>query len=156
MGWSSSLPAAIDQLVLIAQQAPELEGVEVRDGPVLASDAELSVLYIGWTGGAEDVDADAQVMPDGLAGNPDQEQSVIRCTAWVLTGSTGSTDVGDVRRAVYGIVSGLGAAIDRDRTLGGSVMRAAIGNHTLTQQQTTSGTQAGITFEVNTDAFTLR
>lgn len=153
MGWQSSLPGAIDQLVLIAKQAPELADIVVRDGPQMENDAALSVLYIGWTGGTGDVDADARIIPEGMAGNPDREQSMIQCTAWVVSGST---EIGDVRRAAYAILSGLGAAIDRDRTLNRTVMRASIGDHTLTQQQTPAGAQVAVAFAVDTDAFTRR
>lgn len=153
MDWASSLPDAYDQLVLIARQAPELAGTTVRDGPAVEDQSKLNVLYIGWTGGTSDTDGEATVSGEGLVGNPDQEQAVIRCTGWVLDGST---DIPTVRRAAYAIMSGLGAAIAANRTLNSTVMRAWIGDHTLTQQQTTGGAQVAITFEVNTLAFTRR
>lgn len=156
MGWQSTLPDAIDQLVLIAQQAPELEGVDVRDGPVLSSSADLMVLYIGWSGDPDDLDAEAQVDAEGLAGNRDVEQTVIRCTAVAAAGESDAGAIGKVRRAAYGIVSGLGAAIDANRTLNQAVMRAAIGSHSLTQQSTSGGTKATVTFEVTTGAYTHR
>lgn len=153
MGWQTAIPAALDRLVQIAEQAPELEGVTVRDGPKVEDRTQLKVLYIGWSGGTEDTDVETQVASEGLGGNPDREQATIRCTAWVLAGET---DVQSVRQEAYDIASGLGAAIDRDRTLGGAVMRAAIGSHTLTQQQTGRGAQAALTFEVTTDGYTKR
>jgi hypothetical protein len=153
MGWSSRVPDILDRLVEIARVAPDLAGVVVRDGPVMEQDTDLRVLYIGWGGGTEDTDVDAQVSEDDLSGSPSEETVTIRCTAWV---ASGDTDPAVVRTAAYGIVSGLGAAIDADRRLGGLVMRAAIGGHTLTQQQTSRGAQAAISFHVVTTGFTAR
>lgn len=153
MGWSSRVPDILAALVAFAQSAPELVGVVVRDGPVMEQGTDLQVLYIGWGGGAEDTDVDVQVSEDDLAGSPSQESVTVRCTAWV---ASGDTDTVTARAAAYGIVSGLGAAIDRDRRLGGVVMRAMIGGHTLTQQQTPRGAQAAISFDVVTSGFTAR
>lgn len=153
MGWQTAVPDALDRLVQIAKQAPELESVVVRDGPAIEDSTQPRVLYVGWAGGTEDTDAEAQLAEDDLPGNPDREQTTIRCTAWVLTGET---DVGSARRLAYGILSGFGAAVDRDRRLGGAVMRTMLGSHTLTQQQTPAGAQVAITFEVQTDGFTKR
>lgn len=153
MAWSSRVPDVLDRLVSIARAASELDGVVVRDGPALEQDTDLQVLYIGWGGGTEDTDVETQVSEDDLAGSPSQETTTIRCTAWARSGDT---DITTVRGQVYAIVSGLGAAIDRDRRLGGLVMRAMIGGHALTQQQTSRGAQAAITFEVVTVAFTAR
>lgn len=153
MGWQTTVPDALARLAQIAGEAPELEGVTVRDGPAIEDATVRRVLYIGWSGGTEDTDVEAQVAGEGLGGTRDQEQATIRCTAWV---SAGETDVPPVRAAAYAIVSGLGAALDRDRTLGGAVMRVSMGGHTLTQQQTSRGAQAAISFEVNTDGYTKR
>lgn len=153
MGWSTAVPGAIDALVQIAQVEPALENVVVRDGPVLGNEAETRVLYVGWTGGTGDVDAEAQLDSEGQMGNPDREQAVIRCTAMVVDGSA---DIAAARRSAYAIVSGLGAAIDANRTLGKTVMRASIGGHSLTQQQDGRGAYVAIAFEVLTDGYTRR
>lgn len=153
MGWSSRVPDVLAQLVAVARSAPELAGAVVRDGPALEQGTDLRVLYIGWGGGTEDTDVDVQVSEDDLAGSPSQESAVIRCTAWA---ASGDTDIPVVRTQAYGIVSGLGAAIDRDRRLGGLVMRVMVGGHTLTQQQTARGAQVAISFDVRTAGFTAR
>lgn len=153
MDWASRLPDIIDRLMEIAGAAPELEDTVVRDGPALESDTDLSVLYIGWGGGTDDTDAEAQVQGEGLGGNPDREQPMVRCTAWV---SSGETDLAPVRRAAFGIMSGMGAAVARDRRLGGLVMRAQMGSYSLTQQQTSRGAQAAVTFEIDMDGYTAR
>jgi hypothetical protein len=147
------MPDVLTRLVEMAKAAPELDGVTVRDGPALRQDTDLRVLYIGWGGGTEDTDVDVQIGENDLAGSPSRETATIRCTAWAMTGDT---DIPAARGLAYAIVSGLGAAIDRDRRLGGTVMRAMIGNHTLTQQQTGRGAQAAIGFDVLTDGFTGR
>jgi hypothetical protein len=153
MGWSSKVPGILTRLVEIARAAPGLEGVVVRDGPLLEQGTDLRVLYIGWGGGTEDTDVDVIVSEDDLAGSPSQETTTVRCTAWA---SSGDTDVAAVREQAYAIVSGLGAAIDADRRLGGLVMRAMISGHTMTQQQTSRGAQAAVTFEVQATSFTAR
>jgi hypothetical protein len=153
MGWSSKVPDILSRLVDIARAAPGLEGVVVRDGPLLEQGTDLRVLYIGWGGGTEDTDVDVQVSEDDLAGSPSREASTVRCTAFA---ASGDTDVATVRSQAYGIVSGLGAAIDQDRRLGGAVLRVMIGGHTLTQQQTGRGAKAAITFEVAAESFTAR
>lgn len=155
MTWSTPLPDAIDQLVLIAKQAEELADVDVRDGPDLADTTATSILYIGWTGGTSETDAETQVAADGMAGDRDLEQSVIRCTASVLVGNG---TMSDARRLAYSILDGLGSAIARNRTLNlsQSVLRAQIGSHTLTQQQTNRGVQIAVTAEVELQTFTSR
>lgn len=153
MDWTSTLPDAIDQLVLLAQQAEELEGVDVRDGPALGDQAATTVVYIGWTGGDSDSDAETQVGADGLAGDRDLEESVIRCTA---VARIGNGTISAARRAAYDLVSGVGAVIARNRNLNGTVMRAEIGSHTLTQQETAKGTHVAVIFEVTYTAFTTR
>jgi hypothetical protein len=152
-GWTSTVPAAIDALVRIFAAAPELEGVVVRDGPAIESTAALEVLSVGWTGVEGETDIESQFVGEGLGGNPDREQSSIRCAAAVLAGNT---DVVAARARAYALMTGAATAIARDRTLQRTVMRAMIGSHSLSQDQTDRGLQAVVVFTVDCDAYTVR
>jgi hypothetical protein len=153
MGWASTVPAAIDGLVQAFTASPDLEDVLVMDGPAIASQAALRVLSVGYTAVPGETAVEAQSAPDGLAGNPNVEQYLVRCTAAVIGGAT---DVKAVRDAAYGIMSAAGAAIVRDQRLGGAVTRASMGSHQLMQEQTDRGAQCLLVFEVDVDAFTRR
>lgn len=157
MAWQSSVPGVIDALVVVLARAmtqdADLAGVVVRDGPQPGQESAGQVLAVGWSGGTSDTDAVAQLAPEGLSLTPDREQTVVRCAAAVLDG-TG--DMGAARRLAYRMLATGGAAIDADHTLGSLVLRAMVGAHSLTQQQTGSGAQAIVVFEVAVDAYTGR
>jgi hypothetical protein len=153
MGWASTVPTAIDGLVQVFTLAPELDGVQVMDGPAIVSQAQPRVLAVGWTAVPGETAVETQNAPEGLAGNPDFEQFLIRCTAAVIGGAT---DVKAVRDAAYGILSSAGAVIAQDRRLGGAVMRATMGSHSLMQEQTDRGAQALLVFEIDCEAYTRR
>jgi hypothetical protein len=152
-GWMSTVPGIINALVRILAAAPELEGVVVRDGPAIESTAALEVLSVGWTGVEGETDIEAQLVGEGMGGNPDREVSSIRCVAAVLAGNT---DVAATRARAYELMTGAAVAIARDRTLQRTVMRAMIGSHSLSQDQTDRGLQAVVIFSVDCDAYTLR
>lgn len=153
MAWTSTVPAAIDALVQAFAVAPGLEGVQVQDGPAVASQAAIRVLSVGWAGLFGEAVVDAQSSPDSLAGSRSAEEYTIRCTAAVLMGSTG---VQPARNTVYAIFNAAGAEIVRDQTLGHTVTRAYVGAHSLVPEQTDKGVQMNLVFEVNVEAFTRR
>jgi len=150
MSWTSRLPAAMDALVAVFTTAPELEGVTVRDGPSTSQATVREVISVGYTGAEGESDAESQLMTEGLGGAPDREQFSIRCAAAALRGTT---DLPAARQRAYELLSAAGATIARDRTLGGTVMRAMVGSHSLTQGQTSDGAQAVVVFEVSCDAY---
>jgi hypothetical protein len=151
--WTSKLPAAMDALVTAFNAAPELAGVTVRDGPSTSQATVREVISVGYTGTEGESDAESQLMTEGLGGSSDREQFTIRCAAAALRGTT---DLPAARRRAYELLSAAGAAIARDRTLGGAVMRAMVGSHSLTQGQTSDGAQAVVVFEVSCDAYSGR
>lgn len=153
MVWTSRLPAAMDALVTAFAAAPELNGVTVRDGPSVSQAVVREVISVGYTGADGENDADSQLMTEGLGGVSDREQFTIRCVAAALRGTT---DLPAARERAYELLSAAGAAIARDRTLGGAVMRAMIGSHSLTQGQTSDGAQAVVVFTVECDAYSGR
>ena len=152
MAWTSRLPAAMDALVAAFNAAPELAGVTVRDGPSASQATVREVISVGYTGAEGESDADSQLTTEGL-GDPSREQFSIRCAAAALRGTT---DLPAARQRAYELLSAAGAAIAQDRTLGGAVMRALVGSHSLTQGQTADGAQAVVVFEVSCDAYSGR
>jgi hypothetical protein len=140
----------MDALVAAFNAAPELAGVTVRDGPSTSQATVREVISVGYTGTEGESDAESQLMTEGLGGSSDREQFTIRCAAAALRGTT---DLPAARQRAYELLSAAGAAIARDRTLGGAVMRAMVGSHSLTQGQTSDGAQAVVVFEVSCDSY---
>lgn len=151
MAWTSTVPAAINGLVAVFKAADGLSGVTVLDGPAIASQAALKVLAVGWTSVMGEVAVEAQSAPDALGGRRSEEEYTVRCTVAVLSGSTG---VGAARESAYGIFGAACDAVGQDQRLGGAVMRAYVGGHSLVPEQTDRGMQINLTFEVNVEAFT--
>jgi hypothetical protein len=143
----------MDALVAAFNAAPELAGVTVRDGPSTSQATVREVISVGYTGTEGEADADSQLMTEGLGGSSDREQFTIRCAAAALRGTT---DLPAARQRAYELLAAAGVAIARDRTLGGTVMRAMVASHSLTQGQTPDGAQAVVVFEVSCDTYSGR
>lgn len=150
MRWASKLPDAMDGLVAVFTAAPEMAGVPVRDGPSTSQATVQEILSVGYTGSEDETDAEAQASAEGLNPVRDREQFTIRCAAAVLQG-TGS--ISAARRRAYEIVGAAGAVLARDHTLGGIVLRAMIGTHSLSQDLTDRGVQVVVVFGVDCDAY---
>lgn len=148
--WQTRVPEAIDALVAIFTAAEGLAGVTVRDGASVSQARVTEIVSVGYTGVEGENDVDAQALTEGLGGSPDREQFTIRCAAAALKGGT---DLSAARRRAYELFAAAGAAIAENRTLNGAVMRAMIGSHALTQDQTDSGAQAVVVFTVDCDAY---
>ena len=152
MVWQTTAPAAVDGLVQALAAAkntdPDMASVDVRDGPVLASTSALEVLSVGWSGTDESTGVDGQLAREGLG--PDREQTLIRSVIGVASGSTG---VAAARRRAYEILVAAGRAWDASRTLGGAVMTAYLGSHSLDYQQGERGLEVILTFEVLCDGY---
>jgi hypothetical protein len=153
MTWTSSVPQAIDALVQAYTAAEEFAGVTVWDGPTVSKATPREMLAVGFSSDDAESDVDASSLTEGLAASPDRETYTIRCAAAVLTGST---DIAAARRRAYELYAAAGAVVARDPRLGGAVMRARLGTHTLTQAQTDRGAQAVVIFGIACDAFTGR
>lgn len=151
MAWTSKVPAAIDALVAMFTTAEGLADVTVRDGASVSQARVSEIVSVGYTGTEGENDADAIVSAEGLGGSPDREQFTIRCAAAALSGAT---DMPAARARAYELFGAAAAAIAANRTLNGVVMRAMVGSHSLTQDQTDQGAQAVVTFEVSCDAYT--
>jgi hypothetical protein len=154
MAWSSTVPAALTALLAALEAAPGLEGVDVRDGPVVSSTAAAEAVIVGWYGQAGDeLAVESAITQEGMAAQPDREQFVIRCAALVLNGST---DMTAPRARAYELLAACGAAVAADRTLAGTVMSAYVASHSLLQEQRQNGALATVEFGVACDAFTAR
>lgn len=150
MAWTSRLPAALEALVTALEAWPGLAGVTVRDGPSTSQATVQELVSVGYTGGDDDNSGESTLLTEGLGGSVDREQFTVRCIAVVLRGSD---DISGARRRAYELLSEAGAAIAVNRTLGGIVMRAMVSSHSLTQDQTPSGAQAAVVFDVTCDAY---
>lgn len=153
MSWQSRVPDVMDALVAAWKAAPDLAGVVVQDGPFVDQSPSQRLLVVGWTGGDDETSVESTFLQEGLAPTPDREQITVRCAAAVLSGSTDATAA---RQEVYELMAAAGDAVTRDRTLGLAGMRAGLGTHQMTWNQTKAGMQAIVTFEVTTDGFTGR
>lgn len=160
-GYTSSVPAALLGLAATLQAWPDLEGVEIWDGPNVTESKALAVIGVGWTGermartGAypETVSpmADVTATIDAMTLTKAYEQYPIRNTLAVLNGGR---SIVAARTRAYELLSACGAAIAADKKLGGAVAMAYLGNHTATQEQTQRGALVTIAFEVNCQAWT--
>ncbi|MEU6552111.1 hypothetical protein ABZ915_17770 [Streptomyces sp. NPDC046915] len=151
MAWASKLPDALDALVTVFTTAEGLAGVTVRDGASVSQARINEIISVGYTGNEDDSAAEATLLTEGLGGSPDREQITIRCAAAVLIGKA---DLSQARQRVYELFQAAAQAIAADRTLRGTVMRAMVGSHSLTQDQMDQGAQAVIVFTVECDAYT--
>ncbi|MFD7793635.1 hypothetical protein [Streptomyces sp. NPDC059759] len=149
--WQTRVPEAIDALVATFRTADGLADVTVRDGASVSQSRLSEVVSVGYTGVDGENDVDAQATTEGLGGGQDREQFVIRCAAAAFKGGT---DMAAARKRAYEIFAAATAAIAANRTLNGTVLRAMVDSHALTQDQADSGAQAVIVFSVGCDAFT--
>lgn len=150
MGWASRAPDVIEGLVALFRGDAAFQDVLVMDGPEVTTTTAVRVLTVGWSAVDGETAVEAQVVPEGMGGNPDREQFTIRCTAAVIDGST---KVALVRRAAYDLMSAAGAAIAGNRELGGA-MRLQMGGHRMMTEQIRRGVQALLVFDVDVDAYT--
>ena len=155
MAYSSSVPAAITALIAAFTASAQLgaAGVPVQDGPQLAAATALEAVAVGYSGDQNQAAATGTATPEGL-GPPDRERYAITCVAEVL--DPGGNLPAAARTRAYQLHAACGAAVNADRTLGGTVLRAVPGPGTLTQKQTENGALARIVFPVTVDAYTVR
>jgi hypothetical protein len=160
MTWQSSVPAALNGLLAAFRGSDDLVSpVAVRDAHVVTGSQADEVVIVGWTGmDGDDLAVETTDTMEGLAGNPDREQYQIRCAAMALNsgGKDGSGDLPAARARAYELHAACGAAIAADRRLGGAIMRASMGDHSLHQTAMQRGQRAIVEFMVQVDAYTGR
>lgn len=155
MSWGSRVPEIVDGLVqrfadAMADDAA-FAGVEVRDGPELASTSRPEALNVGYTGLEGEMDIEGGFVREGLA--DERESLTVRCAATVIRGDTRP---GPARARAYAVMGAAGVALAQDRTLGGMVLRAGIGSHSLICEQTSNGVEATVIFAIDCDTYAVR
>lgn len=154
MAWASTQPAAIDALVAALRNTTRLDPQIVLDGPTVSGASMSEAVTVGWTGDETDTTAvDGTLVQEGAAVEPSREQFTITCAASVVRGGG---DITAARARAYELLSAVGAVLAADKTLGGVVMSARVGEVTLTQAQPTRGAVAVVVFGVVCDAYTRR
>jgi len=152
MTYASTVPAALAAITTAFTAAPALAGVEVTDGPPQRNSAALEALSVGWSP-SEDVDAvEVTTSAEGLA-VPDREQYLIHCSLGVLNGDR---DLTAARARAYQIHGAAGATLAGNQSLGGVVMSAQMGDHSLRYSDTDAGMLARVNFTIRVDAYTSR
>lgn len=152
-GWASSVPGAVDGLLGLFRTAGALGGVSVLDGPTVTADPISEAITVGFEDGTSSA-VEATSSGEGLSRARDREQYAITCAVEVLLGS--STDTPAARRRAYELLGVVGQVLAENQRLGGAVMLAEVGTHSLSQEQTPQGAVARIVFGVDCDAFTIR
>jgi hypothetical protein len=154
MTWGSTVPDALAALVAALQAAPDLAGVGIVDGPVVANASAKEVITIGREDeNTSTVAIEGEFTLDGMAVSPSREGYSINCGASVIKGSA---DIAGARTRAYELLAAVGGVLAADPTLGGAVMNARLGIHHLTQRATQRGIVASVAFAVDCDAFTRR
>jgi len=151
MNWGSTIPAAISALVTAFQEANP--NVQVSDGPLLADESILESITVGFDGG-DGKAAQAELMQDGWASGPAQEQYTVFCSCSALSGDPSDTAQSDVRATAFEILDNCSNALATDPTLGDVVLRALPRDVTVTQLKDTDGVACIIRFGVQIEAFT--
>lgn len=157
---TSRIPAVIDYLVTTFTAAATLGAstsapVAVYDGPQTTEASAPLVLWVGLedpdaAGGARAADGTQDWA--GLGHMAKNEQIIIYCAAdaWY-----GSDDIRTARLAAYTITAAVEAIVLADATLGGTVTipgNASVTNMALTQDNTSRGALARVTFEITAQA----
>ncbi len=151
MSYQSAIPGVLAALAAVLTAA--LPGVEVTDGPPLRNSAAMEALAVGYSP-SEDVDAaEVTTATGGLGGTPDRETILIHCSLGVLNGDR---DLTAARARAYELHSATGAALAANPSLGGAVMKAQMGDHSLRQSDTDTGMLARVNFTIRADAYTRR
>ncbi|MGH8867813.1 MAG: hypothetical protein ACRDYU_07440 [Actinomycetes bacterium] len=149
-GWISTAPAAITALVATFRAAPGLGPDMVLDGPTVTDASIFEVVTVGYQDDERPIAVEAQTTREGPALVPNRERYSVYCAAAVLRGDT---DIAAARARAYELLAAAATALAADKTLGGAVMSAQLGEHSLTQEMP-DGALARVPFEVLVDAFT--
>lgn len=148
---TSAVPGALAALVSILRAAPELEGVEVVDGPPSVDVSRADFLAIGWTPDGEQSATFVQDFAYAGARARDEEfqiTSTIDC--W-----SGDADYGALRQRAFAVAAVVENAIRASGanptapTLNGAVLWAHLTQGGLTQSFTDQGARAALAFTVS-------
>lgn len=151
MAWGSTVPVAVDALIVVLRGAPDLAGVRIFDGPDTDASSQVEALLVGLGSEDDPTAVDGQSSREGLSTRRDHEQYGIRCVLIVLNGSG---DITAARRRAFDLLGAVGGALAADQSLGGAVMTARLGTYSYSQDQDEQGARAVLAFTVDVDAYT--
>ncbi|MFJ2477118.1 hypothetical protein ACIOWI_29790 [Streptomyces sp. NPDC087659] len=148
---TSAVPRAIDALLAILRAAPDLEGVDIIDGPPVSDMSTRELVAVGWQ--PESFEGAAFVQDFASAGARNRDEN-LTITGWVDTWN-GDRDMQVVRLRVFALLGVIEDAIRASGsqpmapTLNGTVQWAHLTSGVLQQANTEQGVRAGIAFTVS-------
>lgn len=134
-------------LVALWQADPDLDAVQVVDGPQANSDAANEWLFIGFDGdrpddGNEAVEAEQDLMTFARG---KQESGNVTCAVVIRSGDI---DIAAVRARAYEVLSHAEDSLRADMQLGGLVMHAYVSTYVYIPVVTQGGCKARVVFTV--------
>jgi hypothetical protein len=148
---ASKTDAVCLALTALWQADPDLDSVQVVDGPQANSDASDEWLFVGFDGDAPDEGNEAVAAEqDWMAfAKTKQETAEVTCAVVVRRGDT---DTPAARASAYAILSDAEDSLRADLTLSGSVMNSYISAHQYIPVITQGGCKARVVFTVTYQA----
>ncbi|MET9506919.1 hypothetical protein ABZX62_00275 [Streptomyces flavidovirens] len=151
MATTSRVPAAVDALLTIIRAAPALSAIHITDGPSAVNLTDRHRLYIGWSPSGDQAVELQQRFASAGARTRD-ESFTIACYA---ESRAGDKDMALRRTKVFEIVAAVEDALratvttPKAPTLLGTVLWSELTTGSLTQEQGSDGSLAGLTFSVS-------
>lgn len=150
----SSIPAALDALVALAERAhPD---VQVLDGGPTV-EVKDDVIAIGYSGSVSEPDVRTTMTVEQLAMEPDRESYDVMCMASAWRGDAhrgGKPDSRTVRERAFELLAGIRAELAKNSRLDGAVMMARMSTLDVVLDQTKAGPVCTIRFVVHVEAYT--
>jgi hypothetical protein len=150
----SSIPAAIDALVALAERAhPD---VQVLDGGPTV-EVKDDVIAIGYSGSVSEPDVRTTMTVEQLAMEPDRESYDVMCMASAWRGDAhrgGKPDSRTVRERAFELLAGIRDELAKNSRLDGAVMMARMSTLDVVLDQTKAGPVCTIRFVVHVEAYT--
>ncbi|WP_406004430.1 hypothetical protein [Streptomyces sp. NBC_00987] len=151
---TSAVPAAVDALLAILRAAPALAEVRIVDGPPSVNLTDRHRIYVGWAPGSEQAVEIEQSFASAGARRRD-EDAAISCYAETRAGdkdmSMRRSRAFELLAAVEDALRATDAATEAP-TLNGAVLWSELTAGTLVQEQSDTGSLAGLSFTVRTRA----
>lgn len=149
----STIPAALNALVALAEQVPD---VQVLDGAP-TTQTRADVIVIGYSGTPSEPDVRSTLTREQLDMEPDLERYDVMCMASAWRGQAhrdNRPDARTVRDRAFELLAAFRAALAEDSRLGDLVMMARMSTLDVIADQTEGGPVCTIRFQVHVDAYT--
>jgi hypothetical protein len=153
----STIPAALDALVALAERSRPDPDVQVLDGGPTV-EVENDVIAIGYSGSVGQPDVQSRLTGEQLDLEPDREAYDVWCLFSAWRGDAhrgGQPDAQTVRRRAFELLARFRDELARDSRLGGTVMMARLSTVDVTADQTRNGPVCTIRAVVHIDAFAV-